>query len=123
MYGIEEASGGKGGLAAQAPAGNIYLGRTLGIVPTASALVSGAPQNGSVLPNNAPINDQVALPVVNADGSIQPTQHPSTLVNNWRQVLDFHNSPTPWILIGILVLYGWVHASVRAGRVASVRVG
>ena len=34
--------------------------------------------------------------------------------SSWSSVLDFHNSVAPWILLGILVLYGWLHASARA---------
>ena len=45
-------------------------------------------------------------------------------VSHWSSVLDFHGSPAPWVLLGILVLYGWLHVSVRAnaGRRASAAV-
>jgi hypothetical protein len=33
-----------------------------------------------------------------------------------RSLIDFHNSPLPWLIIGALILYGWLHLSVRAGR-------
>jgi protein-S-isoprenylcysteine O-methyltransferase Ste14 len=40
------------------------------------------------------------------------------MLPDWRQAFDFHNSPAPWILIAILVLYGWLHVGHReaAGR-------
>lgn len=114
MYGLE-ATTGLGGLAATAPAGYIGLGRTLSIHPTASALVGGPPQSGVMLPTSAATNPMTALPVVSGDGSA--VSHPAhQMVSSWRQILDWHNSPAPWILVAILTLYAWQHASVRASR-------
>ena len=114
MYGIE-ATTGLGGLAATAPAGYAALSRTLAIRPMASALAGGPPQSGTVLPADGPVNTQTALPIVSAGGS--SVEHdPGLIVDDWRQILDWHNSPAPWILAGILLLYTWQHVSVRASR-------
>jgi hypothetical protein len=113
MYGVEAATG-LGGLAAQAPAGNVFLAQALRIRPRGSALVGGPPQTGVLMPSST-IGDQVALPVVSGTGAAVEVPA-GRMVNDWRQLLDFHNSPAPWILLGILILYGWLHAGYRRGR-------
>jgi hypothetical protein len=113
MYGVEAATG-LGGLAAQAPAGNVFLASALRIRPRGSALIGGPPQTGVLLPFSS-IGDQTALPVVSGTG--QAVEVPAgRMLSDWRQILDFHNSPAPWILIGVLILYGWLHAGYRRGR-------
>lgn len=114
MYGVEAMTG-LGGLAAQSPGGNIYAQAAMRIRPRGSALIGGPPQNGTLLASSASINDQVAMPVVSGNGqSIEVA--PNRMLADWRQLLDFHNSPAPWILLAILILYGWLSAGHRRGR-------
>lgn len=119
---------GLGGLAAQAPP-DLYFGATLGLPSSgASPQIGGAGASSSptVLPYTN-IGDQVPSGLigggaVSSDGTAVripvANQQP-----HWSSVLDFHNSTAPWILLGILVLYGWLHASARVSagsRSASV---
>jgi hypothetical protein len=125
MYGVEAQATGLGGLAAQAPR-DLYFGGALGIASPDSGVVGTPPSGGVAMPYSA--QGATLGPtsfgggVVNASGTAVHTpvsqQHTS-----WSSVLDFHNSVAPWILIGILVLYGWLHASVRAKAGAGKRVG
>ena len=66
---------------------------------------------------------QPGLESVNSSGTAVTSPVSQTL-GHWSSVLDFHNSTAPWILLGILLLYGWIHLSVRAnaGRRASAAV-
>ena len=97
---------------AQAPAADAYLARSMLINPS-GGIVSGqqGPPSGQIYGS---IGNQVAsAPMVSAGGgSVQ--QPSSTMMSSWRQVLDWHNSPAPWILALILILYGWLHISVGA---------
>jgi hypothetical protein len=111
MYGVEASSSGGGGLAAQAPV-YPYLGADMAIAPNTTPLVGGRSQSGAVVFGS--VGNQVAgKPMVSPGGGAveQPT---GTMMSSWRQVLDWHNSPAPWILLLILVLYGWLHVSVHA---------
>lgn len=120
MYGFEAQDGGSfGGLAAQTPFSDIYFPQALGIsAPTPQIGGAGAPSGGSILPYTN-IGDQLAsgpMAGMGMNGSGTAATTPVSLQNShWSSVLDFHNSPAPWILIGILLLYGWIHVSVRAG--------
>lgn len=120
MYGIEESTG-LGGLAAQAPGGNQFLASAMRI----QALTSGAKGAGilGATPSNpgayvasgggpqvAPGGSAVELPVSQQTG------------NTWRDILNFHNSPAPWILIAILLIYGWTHVSYRARGTAELGI-
>jgi hypothetical protein len=116
VYGVEAGTTGLGGLQATAPAGYAQLGRALMIRPGGSALIGGPPQNGTVIAASG-IGDQTAtLPIVSRDGS-KVERDPSLQLDGWRSITDFHNSPAPWILIGILIFYTWSHlAHGRRGR-------
>jgi hypothetical protein len=115
MYGIEAVTSAKGGLAAQAPAGDVFLRDVLGMRGMATTPLIGGPGPTSVLPFTG-LGDMAA---VNASGTAVD-QGPSA-TGHWRTVLDFHSSPAPWILLGILLLYGWLHLSVRASAGKRVR--
>jgi hypothetical protein len=112
MYGLEAGVTGLGGLAATAPAGYTSLPRTLAIRPRGSALIGGPPQTG-VLMAASGIGDQAALPITTPSSVEVPA---GRMLPDWRQAFDFHNSPAPWILIAILVLYGWLHIGHARGR-------
>jgi hypothetical protein len=113
MYGFEAASRGLGGLAATAPAGYAGLPRTLMIRPRGSALIGGPPQTGVLLPATGIGDSPPALPVNSTTSVDVPA---GRMLPDWRQAFDFHNSPAPWILVAILVLYGWLHVGHRRGR-------
>lgn len=111
MYGIE-ANTGTGGLMAQLPFPDRYLPSAAGIAPGGGNLIGGYGYSagGGNLPYDAPLNSRVSLPPQQAPAFAQK--------QGWQSVLDWHNSPAAWILLLILVLYGWLHISVRgrAGR-------
>lgn len=122
MYGVEAQSNGGGGLAAQTPYADLYFPGALGISSSSSGQIGGAGplSGGNVLPYTG-VGDQLGTGYgMNASGTAATTPM-SQIQNHWSTVFDFHNSPAPWILIGILVLYGWLHLSVHAnaGRKAS----
>jgi hypothetical protein len=113
MYGIE-ANTGAGGLAAQLPYPDRFLSQAAAINGGAS-LIAGAGYGGVAgSPYDAPINNRVALPAQQAPQYAQK--------QGWQQILDWHNNPAAWILGLILLLYGWLHLSVRA-RAGSARAG
>jgi hypothetical protein len=113
MYGVEAATG-AGGLAATAPAGYLGLGRALAIRPMGSALIGGPPQTGVMLPSSG-IGDQTALPIVSMSGGSVETPAGRQLAG-WQQILDWHSSPAPWVLLAILGLYFWSHMSYPGRR-------
>jgi hypothetical protein len=126
MYGVEAQGTGLGGLAAQAPAMDLYFASVVG---QANAGVS--PQIGgagvtsglnAVLPYTN-VGDQTPQGLTGSpaggegpvSGNGSAVRVPvSQQMQHWSSVLDFHNSTAPWILLGILVLYGWIHLSVQA---------
>jgi len=120
MYGVEAASTGLGGLASQAPAADQYLARSLLIRPSGGIVIGQQSPGGTGNDFIGSIGNQAAGAMVSAGGgAVQQPTH--TMMSSWRQVLDWHNSPAPWILGLILLLYGWLHVSVHAsaGRRAS----
>ncbi|HMD60426.1 MAG TPA: hypothetical protein VKG78_03295 [Opitutaceae bacterium] len=114
MYGVEAQQTGLGGLAAQAPP-DVYFPEALGITNTDVQI--GSPPG---------VNEGVPFPGINLQlpGSAMPNQINGSGTaatvpvanqnSHWSSVLDFHNSVAPWILLAILILYGWIHLSVRA---------
>jgi hypothetical protein len=113
MYGLESGVSGLGGLAAQQPGGDRFLPAALAIRPRATPLIGGPSSSGVMLPYSG-IGDQVATPVVSAGGTAVEVPPDRLADSGWRHLLDWHNSPAPWILLGLLLLYGWLHVSVRA---------
>lgn len=113
MYGVEAQSSGGGGLAAQAPS-DLYFGAALGIQNQASAVTGTPPTTGVNLPFSAAGEIQTPTAFGSSGPGMEPTTPVSRQQPHWSSVFDFHNSVAPWILLGILVLYGWLHASVRA---------
>jgi hypothetical protein len=104
MYGVE-ANTGAGGLAAQLPYPDRFLPGALSM-PTGGRNIIGGVGYGGPLPYDMPLNSSVSLPVAQAPVGAQK--------QGWQSVLDWHNSPAAWVLLLILVLYGWLHLSVRA---------
>jgi hypothetical protein len=117
VYGVEPQQSGVGGLAAQAPP-DVYFPQALGISNTQPIIAS--PQiDGTTAPFFGPsINAQQPSSLMSTGGpaaSGQSVRIPvSQMQSHWSSILDFHNSPGPWFLIALLVLYGWLHVSVRA---------
>lgn len=121
MYGYEAATG-LGGLAAQAPT-NPYLSRSLSIREPGAMIIGGNQSiGGGVDSITAPGfllgAGQGGVPQVSWDGG-SVEQPMSRQTNSWRQILDFHNSPAPWVLLLILAIYGYVHVSYKKGRVSA----
>jgi hypothetical protein len=123
MYGVEAATG-LGGLAAQAPGGNQFLPQALRISSVRSGMIGGPVVGGSsVLPQsfNAPAGSGFG-PQISSDGT-SVEQSPGLSLGSWRDVLDWHNSAAPWVLVGILIIYGWTHVSFRARGAADLGLG
>lgn len=121
MYGYEAQDGAYGGLAAQAPVPDVYFPEALGINAGTSGLIgsAGPLAGGSTALPFTNLGDQLGTGQMaglgmNGSGTAATTS-PGLQQPHWSAVLDFHNSPAPWILLGILLLYGWIHVSVRAG--------
>jgi hypothetical protein len=111
MYGVEAATSGAGGLAAQAPP-DVYFPQALGIANTQSAVSGTPPSSGVTVPFSA--QGEIQTPTAFAGEMSPPATPVSQVHSSWSSVLDFHNSVAPWVLLGILVLYGWIHVSARA---------
>lgn len=115
MYGVEEQTG-LGGLAARAPA---YPRAGSGLMirsPGAMIIGDTTAPDGQVLPyqlGRGALGGPVSL-----SGSAV-THDPSTQLGSWREILDWHNSPAPWVLLLMLAVYGYVHVSYRRGRVSA----
>lgn len=125
MYGVEAQATGGGGLAAQAPP-DVYFPGVLSQSANEQPQIGGPPRGGVTLPYTDIGSQTPQGLMASSSGAVsnngQAVRIPvSQQMTNWSSVLDFHNSPAPWILIGILVLYGWLHLSVRAN--AGRRVG
>jgi hypothetical protein len=122
MYGYEAQDGGSyGGLLAQTPFKDLYFPQAAQINAGTSGIISGAgPQaGGQTALAFTNIGDQLGaggMAGIGMNGSgTAATTSPQLQHSHWSSILDFHNSPAPWILLGILLLYGWIHVSVRAG--------
>jgi len=114
MYGIEEITG-RGGLGARPSGGAAFLAANARGMNRTAALIGGPSQTGIAMPVRT-IGSQVALPQVASGGG--QVEHPAeNLLADWRQVLDFHNSPAPWILAMLLAIYAWTHISYRGRRI------
>jgi hypothetical protein len=111
VYGVEAQSGG-GGLAARTPYLVSTMGSDLSIV-NGGIDQPGSPLNGQLLPNSLAGGAQVAPPMVGAGG--RAVDRPSNPVgSHWRELLDWHSSPALWVLLFLLVLYAWLHVSIKA---------
>lgn len=120
MYGVEAEGRGLGGLAAQAPGGNRYFGASMRMAHDPAVPIIGGAGPAGVLGFPGSIATLTAKPQVSGGGD--SVEHPVHEMHpHWSTVLDFHNSPAPYILIGLLALYAWVHVSIRAS--GSARVG
>lgn len=120
MYGYESgSSGGLGGLIARAQP-NQYTAADLTIMDPGAMIIgdnTAIPGVGSVSSPGFLLGPGMGgVPSVSLGGGAV-TQPMSTQVSSWRQILDFHNSPAPWVLLMILLVYGYVHVSYAKGRV------
>lgn len=117
MYGYEAATG-LGGLAAQAQP-NAYMARVMQLRDPGAMLAGDPTTEGGhqVLPFQVS-NGPGGGPVNVSWGGGAVTQPPSRQLGNWREILDWHNSPAPWVLLLVLFIYGYVHLSYRRGRVS-----
>lgn len=110
MYGVEAATSGAGGLAAQAPP-DVYFPQALAIANVTGGIAGAPPDSGVALPYSA--QGGVQTPTSFGGAMPAPVAPVSQQQSHWSSVLNFHGSPAPWILLGILILYGWLHASAR----------
>lgn len=113
MYGFEAATG-LGGLAAQAPA-NPYFARALSIRDPGSMVIGSQEFRGGA-PGMTTGSMGGFGGMVSAGGGAVTT-NPAHQLGSWREIFDWHNSPAPWVLLLLLIGYGYVHISYARGRV------
>jgi hypothetical protein len=107
MYGVEAATG-LGGIAAQVPGGDRYLPATLAMARGGRILAGQGP--GS-LPYGLDAGGRVGQAVSITGTSVDTP--PAQQAGGWRQILDWHSSPAPWILLLLLVHHAWSSAAIR----------
>lgn len=116
MYGYEEQTG-LGGLAAQAP---VYPNAGSGLMirsPGAMIIGDTTAPDGQTLPYQLS-RGALGGPVSISAGGGAVTQNPANQIGSWREILDWHNSPAPWVLLMLLFVYGYVHVSYKKGRLS-----
>jgi hypothetical protein len=115
-YGVTHDPGGL-----MAPADVPYAGASewerLTGVTAMSPLVGGPGLTGSGMPYN--VDGARSRIVSNDAATVDPMHGPGVdVLDTWRDVFNFRGSPVPWLLIGILIIVGFMHLRVeaRAGR-------
>lgn len=112
MYGYEEVQG-LGGLAAQAS--NPSLAGLVIRSPGSMVIGDQAFRGGAPAMSVGAMGGMGGPIAISLDGSAVTT-NPANQVSSWRQILDWHNSPAPWILLLLLLVYGWSHVAYKRGR-------
>jgi hypothetical protein len=107
-----------GGVAARPSGGNPYLAQDLAIREPGAAIIGDMPFTGQSGPQMLLSPSGPGGPVQVSWGGGAVEQPVSNQMSSWRQILDFHNSTAPWILIAVLLVYGYVHISYKRGRAA-----
>jgi hypothetical protein len=120
VYGVESQTVGLGGVAAQAPP-DIYFPQAIAISSGYSGIVGTPGPSGSSLPQGVYPGAGLSEGMATSEVAQTPLGQNQT---SWTSIFDFHNSVAPWILLAVLILYGWLHISVRAsGRAGPMRTG
>lgn len=128
MYGYEEALGAGSGLAAQAPAGDLYFPSAASIVGPGAVVPGGVAASGNPSVPLSALATQTATGLIGeptpSGGVTSATKPASHIAPGWQGLLDPHNNPALWILLALLFLFGWMHMSLRVrGRAGRARAG
>lgn len=111
-YGVNQDPGGLASPADVAGAGVGAWEQMTG-VSAMSPLVGGPGMNGSALPYN--VDGARSRIVSNDSATTDPVMGPgASLLDDWRDVFNFKGSPVPWLLIGSLIIVGFMHLRVQA---------
>lgn len=103
------------------PAGNLYYGQDVALSVGPQAFEIQPAEYGGMVGRGVeghPLGRRVNLMF---GGSSATTGEGAPIVNaanatsgHWSDVLNFHGSPAPWILLGILIVAGLLHVSAGA---------
>lgn len=93
-----------------AGAGEFEWARTAG-VPPSNPLVGGVGWGDFGLDADVRRSRVVTTPEGNAGHASSPG---TMVIDTWRDVLNFRGSPTPWVLIGAVVILGFMQFRVQA---------
>jgi hypothetical protein len=116
MYGINQDSGGVA-VPADVQMAGVGAWEQMTGVSAMSPLVGGPGMNGGSLPYN--VDGARSRIVSNDAATVDPVLGPgANMLDDWRDVLNFRGSPVPWLLLGTLVIVGFMHLRVeaRAGK-------
>lgn len=111
--------------AARPPAGNLYFAEDEAVTSTSPGeLIPGGvdvPEGHGRAYDVGPVNLMFGEGAVTREGApIVSATNIQTGRGHVSEILNFHGSPAPWILIGILIVAGMLHLS--AGGRAAVRL-
>lgn len=112
------------GVAALAPAGDLYFGEALALAKPGEGQPGGYQANSNGL-MFGPIAQATSPLIFNeaSPGAEGTALGPGATVHGWREVFDWRHSPAPWILGMVLLAYGWMHVSAnvkaRAGKASA----
>lgn len=115
-----------GGVAAPADvafAGADQWSQLSGMSPM-SPLVGGPGYSGVVAGNAGPMPynvDGAHSRIVSNDAAPDAAQPHLSVLDDWRDVLNFRGSPIPWLLLLMLVILGFMHLRIQA-RAGSAHV-
>ncbi len=101
-------------LASVPPAGNLYFSADQAVI----AKSPGELQRGDKGPTYGQQLDLVPPPLMFGAGAVNGSGEVIVKASNasrghWSDILNFHGSPAPWVLIGILLAAGILHLSAK----------
>jgi hypothetical protein len=114
-------------VAAEPPGGNLYFAQDVGVgrtissaVPELQSELGGLPgktetwnRNVSLMFGSGTASTGSGAPIVSAASSSR---------GHWSEILNFHGSPAPWVLVGLLLVLGILHLQGSAGVKGGVRL-
>jgi hypothetical protein len=100
-------------VAALAAGGNLYYAADVGVASKipAGPTIGLAPGQSS---DNGPLNLMFGEGVATTGGGEPIVNAAQSTKGSFTEILNFHGSPAPWILIGILLAAGLLHLSAGA---------
>jgi hypothetical protein len=77
-------------------------------IPASRSMVGGPQWNTSGM-----VETDVGLQRLVGEMAPAATAHGTAMLDDWRDVLNWRDSPAPWILLAILAAIGFVHLRVN----------
>ncbi len=111
-------------VAALPPAGDLYYGSSVALAAKSPGeIIRGyktPPGHAQQLDSAAP---SLMFGAGKYTGDGEPIAHTAkSSRGHWSEILNFHGSPAPWVLIGILLVAGILHVSAEGKLGGGVRV-